>query len=178
MTIYLVIALLAVVGLVQATLVPLVAVWGVFPDLPLLLVVSWGLLRGSRQGLLWGFVAGIIVDLFSGAPFGAATLPLMAVGFMAGLGETIVFRNVLLLLLAMFLATVVYDLLFLFMVQISGDLLIMKEGTGHTVEWSGSLARVIGSSAVLNALLALPISGGMRVLDRRFRHQGVGRVGL
>ncbi len=134
MTIYLVIPLLAIVGLLQATFVSRVAIWGVFPDLPLLIVVSWGLLRGSRQGLLWGFVAGIIVDLFSGAPFGAATVPLMVVGFMAGLGETVVFRNVFLLLLAMFLATVVYDLLFLFMVQISGDLL---QETGRRVEWSG-----------------------------------------
>jgi len=63
MTIYLVCPLLAVVGLLQATLVSRVAIWGVFPDLPLLVVVSWGLLRGSRQGLLWGFVAGIMVDL-------------------------------------------------------------------------------------------------------------------
>ena len=175
MTIYLVVPLLAIVGLLQATLVSRVAIWGVFPDLPLLVVVNWGLLRGSRQGLLWGFVAGIIVDLFSGAPFGAATVPLMAVGFMAGLGETVVFRNVLLLLLAMFLATVVYDLLFLFMVQISGDLL---QETGRRVEWSGSLVRVIGPSAVLNALLALVISGGMRVLDRRFRRQDTGMAGL
>jgi rod shape-determining protein MreD len=175
MTIYLVIPLLALVGLIQATFVPRLAVWGVFPDLPLVLVVSWGLLRGPRQGLLWGFVAGIIVDLFSGAPFGAATVPLMAVGFIAGLGQTIVFRNFLLPPLAMFWATVVYDLMFLFIVQISGDL---PQGTGHIVEWSGSLVRVIGASAVLNALLAFVIPGGMRVLDRRFRHQDVGMAGL
>jgi rod shape-determining protein MreD len=171
MTIYLVVPLLALIGLLQATLVSRVAIWGVFPDLPLLVVVSWGLLRGSRQGLLWGFVAGILVDLFSGAPFGAATVPLMTVGFMAGLGESVVFRNVLLQLLTMFLATVVYDLLFLFMVQISGAPL---QGTGHRVEWSASLVRVIGPSAVLNALLGLVILSGMRALDRRFRPEKVG----
>jgi rod shape-determining protein MreD len=171
MTIYLVVPLLAIVGLLQATLVSRVAIWGVFPDLPLLVVVSWGLLRGSRQGLLWGFVAGIMVDLFSGAPFGAATVPLMAVGWMAGLGENVVFRNLLLLMLTMFLATVVYDLLFLFMVQISGSPL---QGTGHRVEWSGGLVRVIGASAILNALLGLVMLGGMRALDRRFRREEVG----
>lgn len=171
MTIYLVVPLLAFVGLLQATLVSRVAIWGVFPDLPLLVVVSWGLLRGSRQGLLWGFVAGIMVDLFSGAPFGAATVPLMAVGFMAGLGENVVFRNVFLLLLTMFLATVVYDLVFLFMVQISGSPL---QGTGQRVEWSASLVRVIGPSAILNAMLGLVISSGMRALGRRLRPEEVG----
>jgi len=175
MSIYLVIPLLAAAGLAQATLVARVAIWGVFPDLPLLLVVSWGLLRGSRQGLLWGFVAGIFVDVFSGAPFGAATLPLMAVGFLAGLGETVVFRNVLLLMLAMFLATVVYDVLFLLMVQMSGG---PAREAGRSVEWSGSLVRVIGPSAVLNALLAVAVSGGMRLADRRFRSAEAGRVGL
>lgn len=175
MTIYLVVPLLAIVGLLQATLVSRVSIWGVFPDLPLLLVVSWGLLRGSRQGLLWGFVAGIIVDLFSGAPFGAATVPLMAVGFIAGLGENLVFRNLLLLLLTILLATVVYDLLFLFMVQILPSSL---PGTGHRVEWSASLVRVIGPSAILNAFLGLLILGSMRALDRRFRRQDAGLAGL
>jgi cell shape-determining protein MreD len=157
MTIYLVVPLLAIVGLLQATLVSRVAIWGVFPDLPLLLVVSWGLLRGSRQGLLWGFVAGIIVDLF------------------AGLGENLVFRNLLLLLLTILLATVVYDLLFLFMVQILPSSL---PGTGHRVEWSASLVRVIGPSAILNAFLGLLILGSMRALDRRFRRQDAGLAGL
>jgi len=175
MTVYLLVPLLAIVGLLQATLVSRVAIWGVFPDLPLLLVVSWGLLHGSRQGLLWGFVAGIVVDLFSGAPFGAATVPLMAVGFAAGLAENVVFRNVLLLLLTIFMATVVYDLLFLFMVQISASAI---QGTGHKVEWSGSLVRVIGASAILNTLLGSLILGAMRALDRRFRRQDAGLAGL
>jgi rod shape-determining protein MreD len=175
MTIYLLVPLLAIVGLLQATVVSRVTIWGVFPDLPLLLVVSWGLLRGSRQGLLWGFVAGIVVDLFSGAPFGAATVPLMAVGFLAGLGENLVFRNLPLLLLTVFLATVVYDLLFLLMVQILASPL---PGTVHTVEWSADLVRVIGPSAVLNALLGLLILGVMRLLNRRFGRQDAGLAGL
>ncbi len=175
MTIYLLLPLLAVVGLFQSTLIPRLAVWGVFPDLPLLLVASWGLLHGSRQGLLWGFLAGIIVDIFSGAPFGAATVSLMVVGFLAGLGENVVFRNLLLVLLAIFLATVVYDLLFLFVVQVSASPLY---STGHTIEWLGGLVRVIGPSAILNALLGLPILGAMRVLDRRFKRQDAGLAGL
>ncbi|MBN1135893.1 MAG: rod shape-determining protein MreD [Anaerolineae bacterium] len=182
MTIYLLVPFFAIVGLLQATLIPRLTIWGVFPDIPLLLVVSWGLLRGSRQGLLWGFVAGIVVDLFSGAPFGAATVPLMAVGFMAGLGENLLFRNVLLLLLAIFLATVVYDLLFLFVVQISASPLqaapLKGISEGSRVEWSGSLVRVIGPSAIVNTVVGLMILGAMRTLDRRFRHQDAGLAGL
>ncbi len=164
MSIYLVVPLLALVGLLQVTLVWRVSVWGVFPDLPLLVVVGWALLRGSREGLVWGFVAGIVVDLFSGAPFGAATLPLMAVGFLAGRGEVTVFRNALLPLVTVIVATVAYDLLFLAVVRVSG----------FRVEWVPSLFRLILPSALLNALAAPIVIGGMRWLYHRFRREEVG----
>lgn len=150
---------MVVVAILQTTLVPHVAIWGVFADLPLLVVVSWGLLRGPREGILWGFVAGLAVDLFSGAPFGAATLALIAVGLLAGLGAATVFRaHVTLPLLAMFLATIVYDLFFLLVVRISG----------YPVAWLESLYRIILPSAVLNAVLTPVIFVVMRWLHARF----------
>ena len=156
--------LLTVIGLLQATVIARLKVWGVFPDLPLLMVVGWGLLRGRREGLLWGFVAGIVVDLFSGAPFGAATLSLMAVGFLAGLGESNVFRNIVLPLVVIVAATLLYDLAFLLVVQVSG----------LRVEWVDSLLHVIVPSAILNSLCAPLILGGMWLLYRRFRREEVG----
>ncbi len=159
MTIYLVVPLLVVIAILQTTLVPHLAIWGVFADLPLLVVVSWSLLRGPREGILWGFVAGVTVDLFSGAPFGASTLALIAVGLLAGLGAATVFRaQVALPLLVMFLATLVYDLLFLLVVRISGN----------PVAWLESLYRLILPSAVLNAMLTPVVFLTMRWLHTRF----------
>jgi len=158
-TIYLVVPLLVVVGILQTTLVPHLVIWGVFADLPLLVVVSWSLLRGPREGILWGFVAGLTVDLFSGAPFGASTLALIAVGALAGLGAATVFRaHVALPLLAMFLATIVYDLLFLLVVGISG----------YPVAWLESFYRIILPSATLNAVLTPVVFVTMRWLHVRF----------
>ena len=164
MSIYLVVPMLAFIAVLQATVVSRIRVWGVFPDLPLLVVVGWGLIRGRREGLVWGFVAGTVVDLFSGAPFGAATLPLMAVGFLAGLGTAHVFRNLLLPLVTIVVATLVYDLLFLFVVRISG----LK------VEWLDSVLRIIVPSAILNALCTPVVVGSMRLLYNRFRREEVG----
>lgn len=159
MTIYLVVPLLVVVAILQTTLVPHLAIGGVFADLPLLVVVSWSLLRGPREGILWGFVAGLAVDLFSGAPFGASTLALIAVGLLAGLGAATVFRaHVALPLLAMFLATIVYDLLFLLVVRVSG----------YPVAWLESFYRIILPSAVLNAVLTPVVFVTMRWLHARF----------
>jgi rod shape-determining protein MreD len=158
-TLYLVIPFLVVVALVQATVIPHLTIWGVYPDLPLLVVVSWSLLRGAREGMVWGFIAGVAVDLFSGAPFGAATLGLLAASLFTGLGQATVYRaHVALPLLVMFLATIVYDLVFLLILRVSGE----------AVDWLPALLRVILPSAVLNALLTPIVLWAMRFLDNRF----------
>ena len=158
-TIYLVVPVLVVIALVQATVMPHVAVWGIFPDLPVLLVSSWGLLRGQGEGAVWGFIAGAALDLLSGAPFGAATLALIAVGATAGLAKGSALQaHVALPLLTVFLASILYDLVFLFVLRVAGD----------TVVWVDSFVRIILPSAVLNAVLIPPVLGLMRWLDNRY----------
>jgi rod shape-determining protein MreD len=158
-TIYLVVPLLVIVAILQSTLVSHFRIWGVFADLPLLLVVSWGLLCGPKEGLIWGFIAGVSVDLFSGAPFGAATFGLMAAGFLSGLGQSTVFRSQTFLpLIVVLLATIVYDILFMLVVWISG----------YPVSWLDSLFRLVLPSAVLNAVLTPVVFVIMRWLNTRF----------
>ena len=145
MTIYVVVPLLVLVAVFQATIAPHLTIWGVFPDLPVLVVACWGLLRGAREGLIWGFVAGIVVDILSGAPFGAATLSLMLVGALSGLGASAVSRAFLVLpIVTIFFITIVYYAVFLLIVQI----------TGGEVPWPDMMLRIVLPSAVLNAVLA------------------------
>jgi rod shape-determining protein MreD len=156
-TLYLVVPLLVAVAVLQATVIVHLTVWGVHPDLPLLVVASWGALRGPREGAVWGFIAGVVVDLLSGAPFGAATLSLTVVGLLAGLGRSTVFRARLVLLLATaFLGTIVYDLIFMAVLTISG----------RTVVWLDALLRIIMPSALINAALIPLLYWLMRSLHR------------
>ena len=162
MTIYLVVPLLVAVALLQATIVPRLTIWGVHIDLPLVVVVNWSLLQGSRDGAIWGFIAGLAVDVLSGAPFGAATLSMVAVGFLSGLGHATVLRaRVVLYLGAMFLATLVYDLLFLLVVWISGA----------AVSWLESFWRIMLPSAVLNTAITPILFVMLRWLRDRFRRE-------
>lgn len=162
MTLYLVIPFLLVIAVVQTSLMPHLSVWGIFADLPLLFVVSWSLLEGKREGLVWGFVGGAAIDILSGAPFGAATLSLSVVGFLAGLGGATVFRNhVALSLLAIFLATIIYNLVFLLVVQI----------LGRPVPWLDSAIRIIPPAAALNTALMLLVFLPLRQIHRRFVQQ-------
>jgi rod shape-determining protein MreD len=158
-TIYVVVPFLVVVAVLQTTLLTHLTVWSVFVDLPLLVVVSWGLLQGPKEGIVWGFIAGVAVDLLSGAPFGAATLSLMAAGALAGLGRRSIYAaHVVFPAGIMFLATIAYDVLFLSIVWVSGQ----------PVSWLDSLLRIILPSAVLNALLMPLVFAAMRVFSARF----------
>jgi rod shape-determining protein MreD len=162
MTIYLVVPLLVVITVLQATVFARLAVWGVFVDLPLLIVVSWSLLQGAREGVLWGFIGGVAVDLLSGAPFGAATLSMMAVGLLSGLGKQGPFgAHVIFPVVVAFVATIVYSALFMLILLISGEL----------VAWIDNLFRIILPSALLNAALMPAVFFVMRVLHRRFAQE-------
>lgn len=159
MTVYLVVPLLFVTALIQSTIVAHVDIWGVFPDLPLLWVVSWGLLRGARQGMVWGFIAGVALDVFAGGPFGAGTLSMIAAGFLVGLTEPTLFRSHLALpLVAAFVATLVYDLVFMGIIRLSGG----------TVLWGEAMLHLVLPAAVLNTLLIPLVFIVARWLSRRF----------
>jgi rod shape-determining protein MreD len=141
---YLTIPILGIIAVFQSTLLPHLRIWGVFPNLMLVVVVSWSLLRGADQGLVWAFVGGALIDVLSGGPMGVATLSLMAVAFLAGIGEVNIFRtHVALPLAAVLLSTLLYGLLILLALQL----------TGQTVDWTGSMMSAILPSAVVNTLL-------------------------
>ena len=67
---YLVLPLLILITLIQTTLLPIFLPGPVRPDLMLMVVVGWGVVHGDGQASLWGLVGGLLLDLFSGAPFG------------------------------------------------------------------------------------------------------------
>jgi rod shape-determining protein MreD len=67
------------------------------------------LVYGSRSGLLWAFIGGLALDIFSGGPMGASSLALMAAVLVAGFGHRTLSRyNLLVPIGAMALGTLVY----------------------------------------------------------------------
>jgi rod shape-determining protein MreD len=91
---------------IQATIIPLLSVHGVRPDLLLIIVVSVSLLWGKEYGVGIGFFAGLAQDLASGNIFGLNLLSKLAVGYVFGMAERKVFKEHLLLpIMATVLAT-------------------------------------------------------------------------
>ena len=56
----------------------------VMPDLLLILVVSCGFLHGKRAGMMEGFFAGLLLDLFFAETIGLTALLYMIIGYVSG----------------------------------------------------------------------------------------------
>ena len=131
------------------------------PDLLLTSAIACGLLGGYRAGLAWGAVAGLIFDLLSAGPVGAGLLPMTLVGLASGLaqGRSLLLSSRLLPLQAALVGTVVFDLIYMLLLQLSG--------------WGFSLIIAIYEvalpSALLNALLMPAVYGVFYWLWQRAR---------
>ena len=73
-----------VAALLQASVVPFIAIAGARPNLVVLVAACWSVAAGAREGVWWAFVGGLAADLLSGGPLGAqvlaALIPVTAVG--------------------------------------------------------------------------------------------------
>ena len=75
---------IAVVVIVQVTVFPHLRIFGVVPDLGLLVAIAVGYREGSEWGAFAGFVAGLGYDLFLETPLGLCALSYALVGYATG----------------------------------------------------------------------------------------------
>jgi rod shape-determining protein MreD len=147
---YVMLPLVAAACLFQATAAGRIKIYNVQPDLVLLLVVVGALIYGSRPALLWAFVGGLGLDVFSGGPMGSSSLALMAAALVAGLGHRTFSRfNLLVPLAAMALGTVVYAGAYL------GILAVLQylQVAAHRVPLQLTLQNVVLPATVYNVTL-------------------------
>lgn len=72
-------------GVLQSSVVPLLAVAGTLPDVPLILTAFVALRRGPEAGAVVGFFAGLLQDLAAGGLVGVQALTKAVAGFALGL---------------------------------------------------------------------------------------------
>ncbi len=82
----------------------------IVPDLILIMVISYGLLRGPDEGLFFGLAAGLFLDLVAGGLIGIQTLSKVTAGFTAGLLEKTIFKdNLLVPVIAALVGTLFFE---------------------------------------------------------------------
>jgi rod shape-determining protein MreD len=117
------------------------------PDLPLVLVLAWAVLRGPHEGALVGFIGGLLLDSVRYTPFGLNAAFLGIIGYVAGLPQANVYRgNFPFFFGTAVVVTLAYHLLMLLALQAYGLRLPPLAETWTLALWA----------AVLNALLLAP----------------------
>lgn len=146
--------LVLVVAVIQVSIVSGVRVLGAEPDLLLLAVISIGLLRGSVVGSSAGFVAGLLVDVMTLGTLGVTSILLTVAGYLAGrYGETTGRGRAYAPSLTAFVVTI--------LVALGGAMLNFMLGVPVA---SGEVLRSVVPSAVLAALLILPVHRACRAV--------------
>jgi rod shape-determining protein MreD len=145
---------LPLLALLQVGLAGHLAVRGIIPGIVLIAVVDWGILRGVDEGMLWGLIGGLCLDVFSGWPIGTNTVALVTVASLVSLGEgTFMRTHALLPPATVFAATVLFYLIALFIL----------ESTQHPVAWVPALQSIVLPAALYNAVLNVV---GFRAAER------------
>jgi rod shape-determining protein MreD len=148
--------LLILIAIAQSTLFSLTNWFGIAPNIVLVLVLLLSTRFGVREGIVWAFGAGLMLDLLALDPLGSNGLALMAVAIIGGLAKRPMLQSGLLLtMLMVLLATMAH-----FTVASIVDALT---GVGYAFTVSIRLGLV---TAFLNTLVVPPLYGLVLLLDR------------
>ena len=96
--------------ILQTTLFPLLAIRGIFPNTALIIVTSYALLRGSKEGAIVGGFTGLMMDIFFSRMIGFYTILYLAIGYLFGRSQKNFYReNYLLPIIFCTVSTVMYQ---------------------------------------------------------------------
>lgn len=151
---------IAFAALAQAAVLPSFSIFGAHPNLVLVLLVAWLIVRPRREGLLLVPAAGLFLGLLDGEPLGLAMLALAPLMLMAELRDMRLVQSDLVPAVVVAAAgTVVYE----------GIVLVTLGVTGERLDWLASVLDVLVPAAIANALLLLPIYGLTRLASMDLR---------
>lgn len=110
--------------ILQTTLFQSFAVRGVFPNTSLIIVVSYALLRGRKEGCIVGVATGLLFDIFFGTTMGFYIVLYLLAGLIVGRSQKNFYReNYLLPILFCLAATITFE-----SIHFAAELLLRKEG--------------------------------------------------
>ncbi len=122
------------------------------PDIVLVIVVYLGLMKGPEIGCLSGFFSGLMLDAFSGVPFGTNALSKIILGFVSGIvGKRLYTQSLITHILCVAIATAI-------------DTLIVLSFQGFELHWQKFMLYEILENIVCCPVIVLLFRAGERRL--------------
>ena len=142
----------------QSTVLVRFSILGVNPDTAIILIVSYGILRGDVEGAIFGFFSGLTHDIFGGHFVGLHAMLGMLTGFVAGKPFKDYFKdNYFLPFMIVVAATLSYQVLIFFT-----SFLIRGR-----LEFWFYFTTIILPKTIYTASIALPLYSLMFVINSR-----------
>ncbi len=154
-SVFLALPLMALLTVLQTAALPQFPIFGAVPSLPFIVALAWGILRGVNEGVIWAFIAGFFLDLFTAAPSGGLALTYMVAIFAATLiNEVLPVNRFVTPMILTALATIIQWLLYAIFLGLFGY--------NSLLTLSGSLLPVV----LVQSFLILPIYWLMYLVQR------------
>jgi rod shape-determining protein MreD len=113
--------IMALLTIFQTVILPRFSPLEADPSLPFLVALAWGLLSNSEEGVIWAFIGGLFMDIFTIAPAGGLSLSYMAGVFAASMMSDLLPPNRLLIpVISAVVATIIQQLVYLLYLRIFG----------------------------------------------------------
>lgn len=152
-------------ALFQVSVVPSFSIWGVQPNLLVILLVAWMAVRGRQEALILIPIGGLALGLLDAEPIGLAMLALSPLILLVDVREMRAIDSSLLPAVALVaLATLSYESTFLVTLAVAGEQL----------DWLASTLDVLIPAMTANVLLLLPVYAIVRLAswDKRQPQRG------
>jgi len=134
--------------ILQTTLFQHLAIQSIFPNTALIIVVSYALLRGSKEGCIVGLCTGLLFDIFFGTAAGYYTLLFLGISYFTGRSQKNFYReNYLLPILFCAMAAGIFESIHFFT-----ELVLRKDG-----DILFFLVKIFLPTIVYTAVVTIPI---------------------
>ena len=155
----LVMAVIIIVNFVlQSALFPELALLGVTPDTALVLIVSYGILRGDIEGAVFGFFSGLMFDMFAGMFLGLFALLGFLTGYVCGKPFKDFFKdNYFLPFVVVVMASIVYQVIVYILTQ-------MFAGNLDFLHYART---IILPQTIYTASLSIPLYGFLHFVNAK-----------
>jgi len=154
-SVFLAVPLMVILTVFQTAVLPHFPVLGVVFSLPFLVALAWGLLRGVNEGVIWAFIAGFFLDLFTIAPIGGLALTYMIAVFAAVLISELLPKNRLVIpMILAAIATIIQQLLYAIYLGLFGYNIVQTIGPS------------LLPTVLLQTILILPVFWLLYLLQR------------
>jgi rod shape-determining protein MreD len=132
----------------QVTVLNFIEIFGVRPNLVIILIVSISLLEGRNQGAVVGFFAGLCLDAVIGVALGYHALIGMLLGILLGnINKRFFKENLFVMLICTFISTVLFE----------STVILISYALGLRMNYIESLKDIIFPEAAINSIIGMVI---------------------